>query len=164
MGVLGNCLVATSVHMARRRPENSLGNILHRHLDGHLYNGYVSVEAYQTFACKKEAMSAEKNISFVTEQLKQYDVQLQKATTPEELFEQLTAYINQLITKDFNRLITLLYRLDVPEAKLRYYLHQNKGEEAAKLIAQLIIQRQMEKIKARKAFKPNNDIPEEERW
>ena len=81
-----------------------------------------------------------------------------------KLFEALSSYINQLINNDFEYLLSLLYRIDVDEKKMRALLHQQQGSNAADLIARLIIERQVEKIKSREQFKPPTIIPEEEKW
>jgi hypothetical protein len=82
-----------------------------------------------------------------------------------ELEEALTLYANQLIQKDFQKLVTLLYRIDVSEAKLKYLLQLQRDENAGNIIAKLIIERQIEKIQSRQRFsKHNNDISEEEKW
>jgi len=82
-----------------------------------------------------------------------------------ELEELLTIYANQLIQKDFQKLVTLLYRIDVSEAKLKYLLQLQRDENAGNIIAKLIIERQVEKMKSRQRFsKHNDDISEEEKW
>ena len=73
--------------------------------------------------------------------------------------------INYLITNDFSLLISILYRLDISEKKLKQLLQQTSNSTAGDIIAALIIERQLEKIKSRKAFKNNaKDIPDAERW
>lgn len=86
------------------------------------------------------------------------------ATSLEELRKKLSAYINQLINTDFEKLISLLYRIDVNETKLRNLLAASAGREAAQLITDLIIERQLQKIESRKNSKPQDDIPEDEKW
>ena len=81
-----------------------------------------------------------------------------------KVFEDLSAYINQLINYDFEHLLSLLYRMDVDEKKMRALLHQQQGSNASDLIARLILERQLEKIKYREQFKPPAIIPEEEKW
>ncbi|MBC7933915.1 MAG: hypothetical protein H7Y86_00955 [Rhizobacter sp.] len=80
------------------------------------------------------------------------------------LFPELSAYINQLIINHFDELITLLYRLDINEKKLKDLLQQHASKDAAGIIASLIIERQEQKIKTRELFKTAADIPEEEKW
>ena len=82
-----------------------------------------------------------------------------------ELKEQLTQYINHLINTNFEKLIFYLYRIDVQEDKMRQLLQQQEGENAASLIAQLIIDRQLQKIKSRAEFTASaSDQSSEERW
>ena len=83
-----------------------------------------------------------------------------------EAFRQkLAEYINMLINQDFNKLILILYRLDVSEKKLKQLLATSPGYNAGNLIATLIIERQLEKIKTRHRYKqPEDTIPEEEKW
>ena len=83
----------------------------------------------------------------------------------DEIKEKLAAHINYLITNRFEELATLLYRIDVDENKLRKMLHENASEDAGNLIASLIIERQLQKIKTRSEFLQNkNENSEEEKW
>lgn len=80
-------------------------------------------------------------------------------------WSQLVAYVNELITQDFNQLLTLLYRLDINEKKLKQTLADHPDQNAGELIAKLIIDRQAEKKKSREAFKQKDwEGSEEERW
>jgi len=77
----------------------------------------------------------------------------------------LAEKINQMINENFEKVISLLYRIDVNEAKLRNVLQHNPNEEAGKIIASLIIERQMEKIKSRRNMSRGDDqFTSEERW
>ncbi len=77
----------------------------------------------------------------------------------------LQSIVNNLIQKDFQQLVNILYRVDVNERKLKYLLQENVGEDAAMIIADLIIERQLEKIKSRQQFRQNDDeISNEEKW
>jgi hypothetical protein len=70
----------------------------------------------------------------------------------------LIAYINDCIQHDFNKLVQLLYRIDVSEAKLKYILQLNPNEDAAKLIAAVIIERLAATKAARASFSTTNKI------
>lgn len=77
----------------------------------------------------------------------------------------LAEKINYLIVNDFNKLIQILYRADISEQKLKGMLAENKSEDAGKLIAELFIERQMQKIRSRREHRRNQEnISEEERW
>lgn len=80
-------------------------------------------------------------------------------------WEQLVAFVNELITQDFNQLLTLLYRLDINEKKLKQTLADHPDQNAGELIAKLIVDRQEEKKKSREAFKQKDwESSEEEKW
>ena len=80
-------------------------------------------------------------------------------------FDELVAHINQLISKDFAKLVYLLYAVDVSEKKLKHLLAEHPNEDAGKLIALLILERQEQKKKSREQFKQNEqDIPDEDKW
>lgn len=79
--------------------------------------------------------------------------------------EQLAAAINDCILTDFDKLLQLLYRLDIDEMKLRSLLKDIPGQDAGIIIADLIIERQVQKIKSRQQFSQrDNDISEEDKW
>src|SRR5688500_2374381 len=82
----------------------------------------------------------------------------------EPLAERLAIFINEMIAYDFGQLLQLLYQLDVDEQKVKSTLSNHKNENAGKLIAELIIERQLAKIKSRQEFRRENDIDEEEKW
>ena len=87
------------------------------------------------------------------------------SATEQNMMLLLEQKINDLIVNNFNRLIYLLYRADINEAKLYHLLAQHKKENASKIIAALFVQRQIEKLEARAMYKINN-VPDsdEERW
>lgn len=82
----------------------------------------------------------------------------------EQLTEILSGHINELIRTDFPQLIFLLYRIDVHEEKLKLMLKDNSDEDAARIIATMIIERQLQKIKSRQENRRDNSISEEDKW
>jgi hypothetical protein len=79
--------------------------------------------------------------------------------------EQLVAYLQALISKDFAGLVQLLYRLDISEAKLKQTLASHADQDAGLLIAEMIIDRLEQKKKAREEFDGKDwGGSEEERW
>ena len=96
---------------------------------------------------------------------KELTIDIAEKISYSELHTQLSAYINQLIKNDFDKLIAYLYRIDVNEEKLKSLLQQNPDEDAGNIIATLIIERQEQKIKSRKQFSQReNNFDEEEKW
>lgn len=81
-----------------------------------------------------------------------------------EIKEQLIDYVNYLLLHDFNKLVQILYRVDVDEKKLKELLQQNANTDAAVIVADLLVQRQEEKIKAKEQFKSDENISDEEKW
>ena len=73
--------------------------------------------------------------------------------------------MNQLIRNDFNHLVQVLYRIDVNETNLKQVLKDNPNEDAGKIIARLIIERQQQKMISRNSFKKaDENISEDEKW
>ena len=64
----------------------------------------------------------------------------------------LIARIEELAEKNIDKLMWLLYRVDVSERKLHETLKQTPPEQFAPVIADLIIERQIQKIKSRNEF------------
>lgn len=64
----------------------------------------------------------------------------------------LAKRINTMIRDDFAGLVQLLYRIDVNEVRLRQLLRSKPREDAGKLIAPLIIERQCQKIVTRRQY------------
>jgi hypothetical protein len=92
-------------------------------------------------------------------------VELAYNISKEDIRAKLAIHINHLITTDFEKLIFYLYRIDVDEAKMRIVLQEQKGEMAGTLIADMIIDRLMQKIKSRQQFSQrDNDIEDENKW
>jgi hypothetical protein len=88
-----------------------------------------------------------------------------KTQDPSKWREELVSKINSLLSRDFDKLISILYRMDVSEKKIRQLLKDNPTEDAGKLIGELMIERQVEKIKSRQQFnQQDNDIDNNEKW
>jgi hypothetical protein len=83
----------------------------------------------------------------------------------EEKLQALALKINDLLNNDFQKLISLLYRMDINESKLRRLLEENKNTDAGLIIAKMMIEREAQKIKSRKeSMKKNNQDSTEEKW
>lgn len=81
-----------------------------------------------------------------------------------DLKRQLSQLLTHLLLRDFSGLIQLLYRVDVPEEKLKLALKEKTVEDAGSLLADLILQRQAGKNAARNAHRFPSDASDEERW
>lgn len=84
---------------------------------------------------------------------------------PEAFRRNLASHINDLILHRFEYLVSLLYRMDVSEKKINLALQHNPSTDAGMLIADLVIERQMEKIKSRRQYYQRDDeMDENEKW
>jgi hypothetical protein len=81
-----------------------------------------------------------------------YGLDLQETPTMDTLEALLAENINDMINKDFNALVQLLYRIDVNETKLRGVLRDNQASDSGRLIARLILERQWQKILTRREY------------
>ena len=74
----------------------------------------------------------------------------------DEFVAALANYLNDLIVNDFEKLIFILYKVDVDEKKLKNLLTTNLKTDAGELLARLVIERQIQKISSRRASGTNN--------
>ena len=103
--------------------------------------------------------------SLLTILQKEFSLDLGHLTSREELTERLSVHINDLINHNFDLLVGILYRIDISEKKLGQLLGANPGRQAPLLIAELIIDRQLQKIETRKEFSaPKRPDSDEEKW
>lgn len=96
---------------------------------------------------------------------KELTLELPEQISLEEIKEKLSAHINRLIQSNFEQLVNLLYRIDVSESKIKSLLEYQAGTNAGDIIANLVIERQLQKIKSREQFKTNGSSGnEDEKW
>lgn len=72
--------------------------------------------------------------------------------------------INYFIINDFEKLIYVLYRVDVSEAKIKHLLINKSETSAAELIADAIIERQIEKKESKEKYKQTKPNNSEDAW
>ncbi|MDO8995621.1 hypothetical protein [Sediminibacterium sp.] len=77
---------------------------------------------------------------------------------------QLIDAINWLIIHDFEKLVFILYRIDVSEAKIKTLLNKENTNFAAPVIADAILERLAEKKASREKYKQDPPASEEEKW
>ncbi len=95
----------------------------------------------------------------------QFALSIPAGSSREELENALAVRINFLIVNDFSWLVQALYRIDVNEQKLEALLKENIKYNAGNIIASLVVERQLEKIKSRQENRRDvNNIEEEEKW
>ena len=86
------------------------------------------------------------------------------ATIEQLSFEELARTIENLINTDFEKLVFLLYRIDVSEQKINDLLQNTQAGNAGELIVQAIIERLAEKKASREKYKQEGEIAEEDKW
>lgn len=72
--------------------------------------------------------------------------------------------INWLIVNDFEKLVFVLYRIDVSEAKIKSLLNKDNNHFAAPVIADAILERLEEKKVSREKYKQDPSASDEEKW
>ncbi len=95
---------------------------------------------------------------------RQLNTDFPEVISEEQLLQRLSFFINDLIQNDFQNLVTILYKVDVNENKLKQLLLENAGEDTALIIAALIIERQLQKIETRKQFSSKSENDVDEKW
>ena len=93
-------------------------------------------------------MSTDPAVAAAANQLELVLTEQDSSHVPDLLVER----INELIESDFSRLISILYRQDISEIKLRQLLKENRNTDAAKVIADMMIEREREKINSRQTY------------
>ena len=96
---------------------------------------------------------------------KEIGLEISSIPTFNELRDRLSAYINELILNDFDKLVFILYRIDINEKTIKQLLQQANTMSAGETIADAIIARELEKIALRKKYTPSSSKDcGEERW
>lgn len=85
---------------------------------------------------------------------------------PESLaIQRLTVIINRLIVEDFAKLVQILYTLDISEKRLKQRLNTFPKQDAAMLMAEMIIERQKQKAITKNKYRPSSATSDaEEKW
>ena len=73
--------------------------------------------------------------------------------TLEEFREYLTGKVAHLLDSNYDELINTLYRIDVNESKLSELFSGKNRENIPEVLATLIIERQLQKIRFRQKYK-----------
>lgn len=74
------------------------------------------------------------------------------ASTKEELIDLLLPIIQQMLHRDFEKLLQVCYRIDLGENKLKSILHESDPETMAFDLTKALVERQMLKIEIKKKY------------
>ena len=105
----------------------------------------------------------EKESILISELSHNLEIDLPEKRSMEELKLFLSGYISHLISNNPDKLVSILSRVDVSEKLLKANL-QNQEENASNIMAEMIIERQMEKIKTRERYRSSDDVSDDEKW
>jgi hypothetical protein len=90
--------------------------------------------------------------TLLIQDLNGYGWELREGLTLAALETLLAEKFNVLIGKDFSALVQFLYRMDISETRLKQLLKENAGEEAGRIIARMVIERQLQKMETRRLY------------
>ncbi len=74
-------------------------------------------------------------------------------TSIDDLKEKLTQVIGYLLDKNFEKVLQAMYRIDINEEKLKVALASDPPDQIAPKIANLIIERELQKIESRRGYR-----------
>ena len=75
----------------------------------------------------------------------------------EALKKLLSERIMDMIDHEFDRFVNLLYRIDISESKVKQALSEQPFSKGVEKVADMIIQRQMQKVATRKQYSSQRD-------
>lgn len=81
-----------------------------------------------------------------------FELQNSNVLTLEEIHFILTARIRELLDKNVERLVSILYRIDVGQKKTDEIFNNPSKDEIAALVADAVIERQLQKVKTRRKY------------
>lgn len=89
-----------------------------------------------------------------TEIQEEFAIETTESISYDELKEKLAKVLEQILMRDTQRLFAYLYRIDVSESKVKAIIHH---PDVSVLMADLILQKLMEKAYWRNKYRSNSD-------
>ncbi len=80
------------------------------------------------------------------------DTELADALSAETLEARLTKVVQYLLDKDFQRLINIMYRIDLPESTFQQVLANEEPDQIATSLAKHILERELQKAILRQKY------------
>ncbi len=71
----------------------------------------------------------------------------------EEIHARLKLYISEMLEHNFEKLCQMMYRHDVSESKFNVALEAESLDRQADLLADLVIERELQKVATRRAYR-----------
>lgn len=76
---------------------------------------------------------------------------------PSPSFEEVLVYlegaISHLLDHDFERLLQIMYRIDIDENRFKEVLQSEESKEIAAKLARMVLDRELEKVRTRAEYK-----------
>jgi hypothetical protein len=85
--------------------------------------------------------------------VRDFDLEPQTAASIKEVKQFLAKRITILMHQNMGLLMSILYRIDVQEARLKMILEYSPAAEMPGQLADLVIERQLQKVKTRKQYR-----------
>lgn len=108
----------------------------------------------------------EKETTQLTAELIRRDFELEKTgdeLSEDQLFQMLADHIDYLIERRMEWLLSLMYRMDIDEAKVQAALSPMALDPANIGLAKLVLERQKQRVHTKQTYQPE-DLGEEWEW
>jgi hypothetical protein len=79
--------------------------------------------------------------------------QTEELVSFQALQEKIASVIGQLLRNNPERLLNLMYRLDIDENKFRFVIQNGPEENVAQQLAELVLEREMQKVYWRNKYR-----------
>jgi hypothetical protein len=71
----------------------------------------------------------------------------------QELKDKLKIVIDHLLQTDFEKLLSIMYRLDINESRFKNVISGMYGNDVSGTLAEIVIERELQKVETRKKYK-----------
>ena len=85
-----------------------------------------------------------------------FELEGRQDITLEEIYRILTGTIRDMLDKNVERLVSILYRIDVGQKKTDEIFNHPSKDDIAALLAEAVIERQLQKVLSRKKYSAGN--------
>lgn len=82
---------------------------------------------------------------------------IQETNSEEALLNLIEQYVQELVDTNFEQLLRILYRIDIADYKVKKAIDNVGATNAARAIAELILEREKEKIISRQKYKSDTN-------
>lgn len=90
-----------------------------------------------------------------------FEVETSGELTIESLVKLLSLRIRELLDRNLEKLVSIMYRIDLNQAKVDKIFENTSKDEIAYQLSELIIERQIEKVRTRRLYKSTGGQIEE---